>query len=209
MTMKVTKYPQSCLLLEKEGKRIVIDPGNFFAAKYTLKDLGELSAVIYTHRHSDHADVAVFENIKQASIPSYGNADVCAVLGQEIVQVVSGNEFEVAGFTIMPHDIEHFKVDPVMGPPQNTGYIIDGTFFHPGDGHENNGVKVDDFAVPIAGPFDYEHVIEFIRSVGAKRVIPIHFSNQERYPVDPSKFMHVAEGVAEIILLEDGQSTEL
>jgi len=207
--MKITKYPQSCLLLEKDKKKIVIDPGNFFAAKYSLKDLGELSAVLYTHRHGDHADAGLFEEIKKAEIPSYGNQDVRQLLGEGITQVESGTGFEAAGFTIMPHDIPHFKVDPVVEPPQNTGYIIDGTFFHPGDGHENNGVKVNDFAAPIAGPFDYEHVIEFIKSVGAKRVIPIHFSNQQRYPVEPTEFIRTAEDVAEIILLADGQSAEL
>jgi L-ascorbate metabolism protein UlaG (beta-lactamase superfamily) len=54
--MKITKYPQSCLLLEKNGQRIVIDPGKFFAEKYSFAELGEISAVLYTHRHGDHLD---------------------------------------------------------------------------------------------------------------------------------------------------------
>lgn len=37
--MKVTKYPQSCLLIEKDGHRIVIDPGNVFTASYKVADL--------------------------------------------------------------------------------------------------------------------------------------------------------------------------
>ena len=27
--MKITKFPQSCLLIETKGKRILIDPRNF------------------------------------------------------------------------------------------------------------------------------------------------------------------------------------
>jgi L-ascorbate metabolism protein UlaG (beta-lactamase superfamily) len=206
--MRVTKYPQSCLLLEKDGKRIVIDPGSFFAAEYSLQDLGPLEAVLYTHRHGDHADAGIFEQIKAASIPSFGNTDVQEVLGKEISVVESGKPFQIAGYTIMPHDIEHFKVDPVNLPPQNTGYIIDDTFFHPGDGHENNGVTIDNFAAPIGGPFDFNQVIEFIMSVGAKNVIPIHFSNQERYPLNPQEFVIQAADVAQIIFLDDGESTE-
>jgi L-ascorbate metabolism protein UlaG (beta-lactamase superfamily) len=207
--MKVTKYPQSCLLLEKDGARIVIDPGNFFAAKYSLEDLGDLSAVLYTHRHSDHADADVFEKIRAAGIPAYGNADVREVLGDGVTLVGSGQEFAIAGFTVLPHDIPHFVIDPATPPPQNTGYIIDGTFFHPGDGYENNGVKAVDFAVPIAGPFGFETPLAFIASVGAKRVIPIHYSNNERYPVDANAFVEAAGSAAEIILLDDGETAEL
>jgi L-ascorbate metabolism protein UlaG (beta-lactamase superfamily) len=207
--MKVTKYPQSCLLLEKDGKRIVIDPGNFFAERYSLNDLGSLDAVLYTHRHKDHADVDLFEQVKTAGIPSYGNADVRQTLGEEIIQVNDGKPFQVAGFDILPHDIEHFRSFPEQELPQNTGYIIDGNFFHPGDGRENNGVHVDHFAAAIAGPFKFDHVLEFIKSVGAKKVIPIHYTNQELYPVNPAEFVELAKGTAEIIFLEDGQSTEL
>jgi L-ascorbate metabolism protein UlaG (beta-lactamase superfamily) len=45
--------------------------------------------------------------------------------------------------------------------------------------------------------------------VGAKKVIPIHYTNQELYPVNPAEFVELAKGTAEIIFLEDGQSTEL
>jgi L-ascorbate metabolism protein UlaG (beta-lactamase superfamily) len=207
--MKVTKYPQSCLLLEKDGKRIVIDPGNFFAEKYSLDELGSIEAVLYTHRHGDHLDAGIFEQVKTANIPSYGNADVCELLGDGITEVVSGQAFTVAGFNILPHDIEHFRADPVIDPPQNTGFIVDGNFFHPGDGHENNGVQVNHFAVPIAGPFKFEHAVEFVKSVGAKKVIPIHYTNQARYPANPQDFITLARGSAEIILLDDGQSVEL
>lgn len=207
--MKVTKYPQSCLLIEKNGKRIVIDPGSFFAEKFTLNDLGSIEAVLYTHRHKDHADASLFEQIKSASIPSYGNADVREVLGEGITQVNSGEPFQIADFDILPHDIEHFRSFPTMELPQNTGFIIDGTFFHPGDGHENNGVHVDHFAAPIGGPFQFDHVLKFIKSVGAKKVIPIHYTNQTLYPTEPDKFVEQAKGTAEIILLDDGQSTEL
>jgi L-ascorbate metabolism protein UlaG (beta-lactamase superfamily) len=207
--MKITKYPQSCLLLEKNGQRIVIDPGKFFAEKYSFAELGEISAVLYTHRHGDHLDAAIFEQLKQNGTPSYGNADVCELLGEGVTQVTSGQVFEVAGFQVKPHDIKHFQKDPAVEPPQNTGYIIDGNFFHPGDGVVNNGVHVTDFAAPVGGPFRFDLIIEFIKSVGAKRVIPIHYSNQTMYPVDPNEFTQQAQAVAEIILLEDGQSTDL
>ena len=54
--MRVTKYPQSCLVVETDGVRLLIDPGVFVTASYEPDDLGEIDAVLYTHRHADHVD---------------------------------------------------------------------------------------------------------------------------------------------------------
>jgi L-ascorbate metabolism protein UlaG (beta-lactamase superfamily) len=35
-TMQLTKYPQSCLIVEVESHRLLIDPGTFLSARYDL-----------------------------------------------------------------------------------------------------------------------------------------------------------------------------
>ncbi len=205
--MKVTKYPQSCLLIEKDGKRIVIDPGSFFAAKYKVSELGPVEAVLYTHEHSDHFDQFLAQQFVETGAKLYANFAIKKLAGDVINEVKNGEEFEIAGFKILPHDIEHFPIGQPV--PQNTGYIIDGIFFHPGDGYKNNGARADNFAVPIAGAFSFDDANQFIKAVGAKQVIPIHYSNQERYPVDPTQFIEQTEKEFEVILLDDGESTEL
>jgi L-ascorbate metabolism protein UlaG (beta-lactamase superfamily) len=206
--MKVTKYPQSCLLLEKDGKRIVIDPGNFFSAHYDISELGKIEAVFYTHQHGDHYDDSIVERFKADGIGLYGNAAVAQLIGPAANVVKGGEYLNVAGFKILPHDIPHFEKPGVEMPP-NTGYIVDDNFFHPGDGIINNGVKADNLTAPIAGPFGFDKVIELIKSVGAKTVIPVHYSNQEMYPCDPDSFIKSAQEFAHIILLDDGESVEL
>lgn len=206
--MKVTKYPQSCLLLDKDGKRIVIDLGNFFAAQYSVGDLGQVEAVFYTHQHPDHYDQAIAEEFKSRGVPLHGNADVAALIGAGAIEVKSGVSLTVAGFDVLPHDIPHFQ-KPGVEMPHNTGYIIDGNFFHPGDGIINNGVSVNNLAAPVGGPFGFEATIEFIRSVGATKVVPIHYSNQELYPTDPQEFMNLGKDTAEIVLLDDGESIDI
>lgn len=206
--MKVTKYPQSCLLLEKAGWRIVIDPGSFFVERFKREDLGNVQAVLYTHQHFDHYDPDLAQAFLKDNVPLYGNADVCGLIGQSARLVESGKFFEVAGFKIEPRDIEHFTTPTMPLPPQNTGYIIDGTFLHPGDGINPSGLQVSDLGLPIGGPTAEAFVTTqaaFARAVGAKRVIPIHY---DFFKADPAAFKASAQGY-EVIVLAEGQSVEL
>jgi L-ascorbate metabolism protein UlaG (beta-lactamase superfamily) len=207
--MKVTKYPQSCLLLEKDGQRIVIDPGNFFSAKFSLDDLGDIKAVLFTHQHGDHLDPNLLDDLRAKKICLYGNADVSAKIGEGACPVQSGAGFTVAGFAVMPHDLPHFTTPTMAEPPQNTGYVIDGTFFHPGDGVKTQSLRVADLATPVAGGFTFDDALSFAKSLGAKRLLPIHYSNQAMYPVDVREFEAKAKAEFEVIVLEDGQSADL
>ncbi len=54
--MNLIKYPQSCVVIENDDGRVLIDAGNVALDAYALEDFGELDAVLYTHRHADHFD---------------------------------------------------------------------------------------------------------------------------------------------------------
>ena len=207
--MTVTKYPQSCLLLEKAGKRIVIDPGSFFAAQFTVSDFGQIEAVLYTHQHPDHYDAALARLFLAAGLPLYGNADVAALIGPEANPVSHGQKFEAAGFNIQAHDLPHcLLADGSAGPP-NTGYIVDGMFFHPGDGIETEALEVASMALPIAGPsISLYRAAMFARQLGAKKVIPMHYDNVDLFPGNPHGFARVFPE-AEVIVLDNGQSVDL
>ncbi len=206
--MKVTKYPQSCLLLEKGGHRIVIDPGVFFTAKYGRQELGKVEAVLYTHQHPDHYDPALAKVLQAEGVPLYGNESVCKLI-EAGCQLSSDGGFGIAGFEIIPHDLAHCVMADGSAGPQNTGYIVDGTLFHPGDGIEAQGLKVDNIALPIAGPsISLHEAFKFALSVGAKKIIPVHYDNVGLFPGNPNGFAKVFDK-AEVIVLADGESTEL
>ena len=118
-------------------------------------------------------------------------------------------EFQVAGFTIKPVGLPHCKMlDGSDGPP-NTGYVINGTLFHPGDGIEIAGLTVETAAIPITGPtINYDRAWKLARSLQAKRVIPMHYSNPA-YKVDVSGFVKMKPEETEVIVLDDGHSTEI
>jgi L-ascorbate metabolism protein UlaG (beta-lactamase superfamily) len=79
--MRITKYPQSCLVVEVEGARLAIDPGTLVTARYDVAELGPLDAVLYTHRHHDHLDVEVVDRLVAQGVALFGNADVVELLG--------------------------------------------------------------------------------------------------------------------------------
>lgn len=205
--MKVTKYPQSCLLLEKDGRRIVIDPGNFFAAKYGIEQLGTVEAVLYTHQHPDHFGASLVQEFTARGVKLYGNTAVGELIGPVAITVNSGQPFKAAGFEILPHDLPHCRTIE-LPPPQNTGYVIDDNFFHPGDGVVTSGVTVDGLAVPIAGPdISFVDAIDLAKQVKANKIIPMHY-HQDAFWANPENFAQRIK-FADVLVLQDGESVEL
>ncbi len=91
----------------------------------------------------------------------------------------------------------------------NTGYIIDGHFFHPGDGIETTGLTIDHLVLPIAGPsISLYHAAKFAKSLGATKIIPMHYDNVRLFPGSPNGFKQVYEE-AEVMVLADGETVEL
>lgn len=205
--MRLTKYPQSCLVVEVADQRLLIDPGIFLSAAVDLDALGDLDAVLVTHRHADHLDPALLPGLRERGIELYANADVCALTGpQGVTEVRSGTPFTIGDIEVVPHDLDHVVlVDGSPGPP-NTGFLIDGTLFHPGDGIELTGVQAPVLATPIAGPsISFHRAYRFVQQLGARTVVPIHYA---MFVVDPHHFARVCD-VAEVVVLDDGASIEV
>lgn len=204
--MKVTKYPQSCLVVDNGDGRVLIDPGNLALDAYTLDDFGPLDAVLYTHRHADHFDERHVGALIDRGLALFANADVAALIGDAASEVADGETFTVAGFDVTPRDLPHATmVDGSAGPP-NTGYLIDGRFFHPGDGTRLDGLRVDHLAVPIVGPsVSFRDAYRFTEEVGARIVIPVHY---DTFLADPEQFAGFCD-IAEVVVLGHGETAEL
>ena len=210
--MKVTRYPQSCLLLEQNGHKIVIDPGIHFLKSHAVDELRGVEAALYTHQHSDHYDEEIANVLIEQGTRVFANKSTAALIGVERVTVVNdGDIFTVGGFEVVAHELPHcLLVDDTPGP-QNTGYLVNGAFFHPGDGKELEGLTVDNLAVPIAGPdISLRDAYAFAKQVSAKVVIPIHYL---AVPADPHVFAAYTQKPGdpgfEVRILEDGESTDL
>ena len=197
--MRVKKYPQSQLVITNDsGKKLIIDPGYItFEKGFKVSDFQGADLYLITHQHLDHLDINTIKEVVGDS-PVYGNSDVVtklAEVGVKANEVKDRQKFSVAGFKITAIDIPHFQV-PGKEVPPNTGYLINGVFFHPGDGGEApEEVRSDNLALLIANPWispgHYEKAIEFAKNLKAKLVIPIHYDS--RYPANTEEFAQEAE----------------
>ena len=61
--MKITKFPQSCLLIETKGKKILIDPGNLKYKEEYFAIWNNVDVILITHKHPDHCNAEVLERI--------------------------------------------------------------------------------------------------------------------------------------------------
>jgi L-ascorbate metabolism protein UlaG (beta-lactamase superfamily) len=207
MTMKVTRYFQSCLLVEDGETRVLIDPSG--QEKDSLDKFGKLDAVLYTHEHSDHFDANMAQTfVEQGIAPVYVNASTAKLVKASTTTVEDGKEYKVGAMRVKALGLPHcLMVDGSKGP-QNTGYLLNNKFFHPGDGKELDGLTVEVLAMPLAGPDISPHdAFMFAKQVSAKAVIPIHYDYLGGNP-DRKSVVYEKSGI-KTHALKNGQSITL
>ncbi|HWO64374.1 MAG TPA: MBL fold metallo-hydrolase, partial [Umezawaea sp.] len=104
--MKLTKYAHACVVLEKDGTRIVLDPGAF--TPDAAEAVAGAAAVLITHEHLDHFDEAVVAGALDAdpALRVFGPRDVVDKLGDRDGRVrvlAAGDTVTVGGFAVAVH----------------------------------------------------------------------------------------------------------
>lgn len=208
--MKVTKFEQSCLLLELDGTRILIDPGAIpFGQKRKIEDLGQLDAILFTHEHPDHFDKDAAEKYSD-EISVYVNESTSRQTGGTPKVVKDGDEFEVGNFKVKVLELPHCLMPDGSEGPQNIGYLINDMFFHPGDGVNLEGLKVKYLALPITGPdVSARAAFQFARQVSAEKAFAIHYDTFGANPATYTLFAKRFNQPFELIAVEPGVSIEL
>ncbi|WP_433010565.1 MBL fold metallo-hydrolase [Kribbella sp. CA-294648] len=205
--MKLTKYSHACVKLEKDGKVLLVDPGNF-AEDAAFEGI---DAILVTHEHPDHFDV---DRLKTVNVPIWTNAGVAAQAGElaERVQVVAdGDVFEAAGFAVRAYGKDHAVILPELGVPcQNVGYLIEDAVYHPGDSFTRPDRKVHTNLVPIGGPwFSLPPAVEYARAVEAEQTLGIHEAPLS--PVGHGQMKRFLDGQGDrpFLLVTPGDSVEV
>jgi L-ascorbate metabolism protein UlaG (beta-lactamase superfamily) len=171
--MKITKLDHSGVIVEKDGKIIVIDPVEYSCEMPELKNV---VAIIISHKHGDHFQPEVIARIMSA------NRGACIYTTEEnsksiegAIAVAAGDSKEVGGFRLEFFGKDHAAIIPGQIPCENIGVVIDGEVMMPGDSFDMTGAKVKVLGVPIAGPWcKVCESIEYIKNVKPEIVIPIH-----------------------------------
>ena len=204
--MKITRYFQSCLLVEEGDAKILIDPSGQEASN--IANFGQLDAVIYTHEHGDHFDAAMASQFATSGMPVYTNAATAKLIKASPKVVNNNDEFMVAGVNIKALELPHCLMWDGSEGPQNTGFLIAGKLFHPGDGKELTGLSVNMVALPINGPdISLKDALTFARQLSAKNVVPIHY---DYLGGNPDVFASLAKGFGlTSYVLSNGQAAEI
>lgn len=176
--MKLTKYAHACVALEKNGSKIVLDPGTFTPdAKHALTGA---AAVLITHEHFDHFDHALLAAALETDpeLRVFGPGAVLDELGGHSGRVralAAGDTLDVGGFTVAVHGEHHAMIHADIPCVDNLGYLIDETLFHPGDAYFVPEAPVDTLLLPTSGPWTkLGEAAEYLRAVKPDRAIQIH-----------------------------------
>jgi L-ascorbate metabolism protein UlaG (beta-lactamase superfamily) len=173
--MRLTKLEHACLILEKDGRKLVVDPGSFTTP---LIDLHDVDAVVVTHEHADHwtPDQLTHLLATNPDATVYGPAGVAtAAEGFDLHVVADGDTVEVGPFTLAFHGSRHAVIHESIPVIDNVGVLVDGSLFYPGDQFTVPPVPVDVLATPVGAPWlKVAEVIDYVAAVKPRLAFPTH-----------------------------------
>lgn len=187
--MQLTFHGHACVSLSlPDGGTLVIDPGTF---SDTAAALTGATAVLITHDHADHLDVAPVVQLLTSSpdtevwAPGSAVDDLVSAgaPAERLHTVAPGDALEIAGAQVAVGGGAHAEIH--LEAPRlvmNVTYLIEAggtTVYHPGDSYVTPGTTPQDgldvLLVPVSAPWmKMADAIDFARSVPAGAVVPIH-----------------------------------
>jgi L-ascorbate metabolism protein UlaG (beta-lactamase superfamily) len=211
--MKITKHGHACLKVEIDSQTLIIDPGSYTEE---LASLGNVVAVVITHKHDDHCDDAKIAKIKKdnPAVQIFGTSEVAARLsGMDVTTVYHGDYYEVGGFKLEffgdMHQIIHQSI-PLI---QNTSVLVNGDLYYAGDSYTPPDVKVKALACPTSAPWlKIGDVMDYIKEIKPAICFPTHNAllSQLGHDLNNSRVKQVTEEHGgKFVYLEAGQSLEL
>jgi L-ascorbate metabolism protein UlaG (beta-lactamase superfamily) len=174
--MRLTKQGHACVWLEKDGARLVIDPGMWSGPRC----LEAASAVLVTHEHPDHLNHSALRDALTVDTDlqlwaSSAVAGQFAEFGSRVHPVHHGDTFTAAGFGVHVYGTDHARVDSAVPIVPNTGFAVDGLVFHPGDSFTVPQDPVATLLVPVSGPWlKFGDVADYLRAVAPEQAYWIH-----------------------------------
>ncbi len=187
--MTITKYLHSCILLEQDGYRLLIDPGAFSFIEGTLKpeDIPSPNAVVVTHEHRDHLDLDAARTIVEPQgadiITTTPFATSLGDQGFAAVGLEPGEQTTRGPFVVTALEAPHGEL-PVPAPA-NIAVFINDKFLHPGDSLQVMAERVEILCLPVAAPWlRAVDAVEFALRLKPRLVIPIHEATQKDYWIE-------------------------
>lgn len=203
--MNIKKLGHCCLLIKTKSLNILTDPGIFNAnqisgaivsadantstnasADASQNELTGIDIILITHEHSDHLHVESLELVLKHNPNALvlTNSGVSKILKEKNIthEILEGSaEKFFSELHIQAFDGKHEEIFEEIGQVQNTGYLIDGRLFYPGDsftvpkGSDGTKLTVEILALPVAGPWcKVSDAIRYALAVMPKYAFPVH-----------------------------------
>ena len=174
--MDLTKHGHACVVLSKDGRRLVVDPGGFTEPGV----IGDAEAVLITHEHPDHLSVEALDAAwaQNPGLRVWSTAAVADILGDRdgrVTAVADGDTFTAAGFDVTVAGEWHAVIHPDLPRLQNVGFVVDGTVFHPGDSFTVPPGPVETLLTPAHAPWSkVQEIVDWVRVVSPVRTVSVH-----------------------------------
>ncbi len=178
--MRLTWAGHSALRVEQDGLTTVIDPGALSAGDAAAG----ADTLLISHEHFDHYDETKIAAAvaSRPGLEIWTNKSVAQLLarsgaarGARVHVVGHGDAFDIGGLGIQVHGEWHAPIHPDIPRVRNSGFLIDGRLFHPGDAMTDPGVPIDLLLVPLHGLYTRGGAtVDYIRQLKPARVAPIH-----------------------------------
>lgn len=165
----------ACLVVEKGGQRIVVDPGAW-STDFVVPE--NVVAVVVTHEHPDHFDIeklrAIIATSPDAIIYAH-EAVLKNIIEFKTRAVGAGETVPVGEFILRFTGGEHAIIHTSYPPITNLGVIIDDALYYPGDSFVPPNAVVHTLALPVSAPWmKISESMDFLTAVKPMRVFPTH-----------------------------------
>lgn len=193
---------RSSILIEGEGKTIVIDSGPDFRYQMLRANVQHLDAIVFTHEHKDHIagldDIRAFNYRQKAPIDIYANLRVQKALQKEFhyvfqdfiypgipeitMHTIDLNPFKIGNIGFIPIEVLHYKL-PVLGFRINDfTYITDAKTISEVEKEKIKGSKTLVINAlqkqTHISHFTLDEAIAFAEEIGAEKTYFTHISHR-------------------------------
>jgi phosphoribosyl 1,2-cyclic phosphate phosphodiesterase len=190
------------VMIEVDGKNIVIDSGPDFRQQMLRENVKTLEAVVFTHEHKDHVagldDVRAFNYFSGKHMDVYASEQVQIALKREFhyvfseanypgiprisVHTIDTDPFDVSGVKFIPIQVLHYKL-PVLGFRVNDfTYITDANYISKQEIEKIKGTKVLVLNAlrreKHISHFTLEEALELVKKINPEKAYFTHISHQ-------------------------------